>query len=305
MPDELHKNGYGVNFFTTGDLGFLDKATWLRALHFDHFEGAENSYYEGWKRRHFNAAEDKALYQRFLQWLDQRNESSPWFSMLLTVSTHPPFVNPQTDQADEPGVFKYADEQVGMLFDELNRRHFFDNGILLISGDHRSMTPLFGQEELKFGDSAMARVPMVIATNLPVKRGLVSDAFQQADLPPSLEDLTNAHACRTAGEGWFLREQPIPPKYIVHARGDKRDRLDIYFRDSDGTSREGNIILDGDASRWIGDKPDNWQQIMLRVAADRIKRGGDADNGLDYMIGIYFPHTPAAAPAKPLPHQSQ
>ncbi|HEX3895954.1 MAG TPA: LTA synthase family protein [Rudaea sp.] len=301
LPDELHKNGYNVNFFTTGDLAFLDKTAWLRELHFDHFEGAENPFYDGMKRWHFNAAEDKQLYRRFLQWMDQRTDTSPWFSMLLTVSTHPPFVNPRTDQPDEPGVFKYADEQIGMLFDELNERHFFDNGILLISGDHRSMTPLFAQEQAKFGDSAMARVPMVIATNLRLKHGAVTDAFQQADLLPSLQDLTNAHACRTEDEGWLLREDPLPPKYIVHARGDKRDRLDIYFKGTDGTEREGNIILDGDASRWRGDKPDDWQQIMLRVAADRIDRGGDKENALDFIIDQYFPH-----PTDPTsPHQGE
>jgi lipoteichoic acid synthase len=291
LPDVLHKNGYSVNFFTTGDLAFLDKTTWLRDLNFDHFEGAENPFYDGMKRWHFNAAEDKELYLRFLQWMDQRDSSSPWFSMLLTVSTHPPFVNPENDQPDEPGVFKYADKQIGMLFDELNKRHFFDNGILLISGDHRSMTPLFAQEQTKFGDSAMARVPMVFATNLPIKRGALSDAFQQADLLPSLENLTASHSCRTEGEGLFLSDNPIPPAYIVHARGDKRDRLDIYFKGKDGSPREGNIILDGDASRWIGDKPDDWQQIMLRIAADRIDRGGDKENALDFIIDQYFPHS--------------
>ena len=291
LPDVLHRNGYSANFFTTGDLAFLDKTTWLRDLNFDHFEGAENPFYNGMKRWHFNAAEDKELYLRFLQWMDQRDNSSPWFSMLLTVSTHPPFVNPENDQSDEPGVFKYADKQIGMLFDELNKRHFFDNGILLISGDHRSMTPLFAQEQTKFGDSAMARVPMVVATNLPIKRGALNDAFQQADLLPSLENLTTSHSCRTEGEGLFLSDNPIPPAYIVHARGDKRDWLDIYFKDTDGSPREGNIILDGDASRWIGDKPDAWQQIMVRIAADRIDRGGDKENALDFIIDQYFPHS--------------
>ncbi len=299
LPDALHKNGYDVNFFTTGDLAFLDKTTWLRALNFDHFEGAEHPFYNGMKRWHFNAAEDKELYLRFLQWMDQRTQSSPWFSMLLTVSTHPPFVNPENDESDEPGAFRYADKQLGMLFEELNKRHFFDNGILLISGDHRSMTPLFAQEQAKFGDSAMARVPMVIATNLPIQRGALGDAFQQADLVPSLSNLTNAHSCRTADEGVFLSDNPVPPAYIVHARGDKRDRLDIYFKDKDRAAREGNIILDGDASRWIGDKPDDWQQIMLRIEADRIERGGDKENALDFIIDQYFPRTPGATSTSP------
>lgn len=288
LPEVMHESGYKVHFFTTGDLGFLDKTSWLRTLGFDAFEGAEQPFYNGWKRRHFNAAEDKALYQRFLQWLDQRQDPAPYFAMLLTVSTHPPFINPETDTADEPGAFRYADKQIGMLYDELKKRDFFRNGILLISGDHRSMTPLFGEEQKRFGDSALARVPLVVATDLPIARGAISDSFQQTDLLPSLTDLNRAQACRTTTQGWFLREKPIAPSYVEHARGDKRDRVDIYFGDPKNPQR-GEIVLDGDGSRWLGDKPADWQQIMLRVAADRIARGADAENFLDYMIDLRKP----------------
>lgn len=293
LPELLHESGYKVDFFTTGDLGFLDKTTWLRSLGFDAFEGAEQPFYNGWKRRHFNAAEDKALYQRFLQWLDQRQESSPYFAMLLTVSTHPPFINPETDTADEPGAFRYADKQIGMLYDELKKRDFFRNGILLISGDHRSMTPLFAEEQKRFGDSALARVPLVIATDLSIAHGKVSGAFQQTDLLSSLDDLTKAQACRVSTQGWFLREQPTPPSYVEHARGDKRDRVDIYFGENADKPQRGEIVLNGDNSRWLGDKPQDWQQIMLRVAADRIARGANAENYLDYIIDL---RKPAAQP---------
>ncbi len=303
LPQLLHDAGYTANFLTTGDLAFLDKTSWLRSLQFDHFEGAENAFYDGWKRRHFNAAEDKALYLRFLQWMDQRGDAKPWFAMLLTVSTHPPFINPETEQSDEPGAFRYADKQIGVLFDELKKRNFFDNGILLISGDHRSMTPLFAQEQAKFGDSAMARVPMVIATSLPVRRGALDGAFQQTDLMPSLDHQLNARSCRFEQQGIFLDEQPVPATYIEHARGDKRDRLDIYFQ-AQGVRKEGNIVMDGDASRWLGDKPEDWQQIMLRVAADRIARGSDKENMLDFIIDQYFPPK-APSPAPPSPGQRE
>src|SRR5262249_3092364 len=152
-----HAQGYSAHFFTTGDLGFLDKSKWLKTLHFDSWEGAEQPFYNGWKRRHFNAAEDKALYERFLQWLDARDgDATPWFAYVLTVSTHPPFINPETDQPDEPGAFRYADKEIGMFYDELTKRGFFHNGVLMISGDHRSMSPLFAREQARFGDSALA-----------------------------------------------------------------------------------------------------------------------------------------------------
>ena len=49
--------------------------------------------------------------------------------------------------------------------------------------------------------------------------------------------------------------------------------------------------------QWSGDIiPQDWQQIMLRVAADRIARGANSENYLDYIIGLRKPT------AQPQPH---
>lgn len=269
LPDLVHAAGYTAHFFTTGDLGFLNTGDWLRNLKFDSMEGAEAAFYNGWTRRHFNAAEDKALYQRFLQWLDTRRSDQPYAALILTLSTHPPFIDPRTDAPDEAGVFRYADEQIGVLYDELKKRGFFANGVLLISGDHRSMTPLTSAEYARFGDSAMARVPLVVASDLPLARGEVDGLFQQTDVVPSVADLTQAQSCRTPAQGAFLRAHPTPARYALHVRGDKRDEIDVLF---DG--KQGEIVLDGDATRWQGDRPADWQQIMNGILLDRIHRNG-------------------------------
>lgn len=285
LPEIVHAHGYTAHFFTTGDLGFLDKSAWLKGLGFDSWEGAEQPFYNGWKRRHFNAAEDKALYQRFLQWLDARkDDTTPWLAVLLTVSTHPPFVNPENESLDETGAFRYADKQIGMLYDELTKRDFFRDGVLMISGDHRSMTPLSATELARFGDSALARTPFVVATQLPMVRGAVESTFQQADIAPSIAELLGGRACREPDQGTFLSLPPQPAQYIAHARGDRRNQVDIYF---DG--KQADLVLAGDQSNWIGPKPDNWKQIMDGIALDRIDRGSADENFLDLMINARAP----------------
>jgi hypothetical protein len=292
LPDLVHPYGYTAHFFTTGDLGFLDKPKWLKSLHFDSWEGAEQPYYNGWKRRHFNAAEDKALYQRFLQWLDARGDAtSPYLAFLLTVSTHPPFIDPRTDKPDEAGAFRYADEQIGMFYDELQKRGFFRNGILMISGDHRSMTPLLAPEQSRFGDSAMARTPFVVATDLPIARGAVPGKFQQTDIPPSIESLIGKQACRLPNQGNFLASPPQPAAYITHARGDKRDEIDVYFSD-----QQAEVVLDGDQSRWVGPQPANWQQIRDGILLDRVKRGAVDENIIEVLTQMLAPPKPASPP---------
>lgn len=292
LPDIVHPQGYAAHFFTTGDLGFLDKSKWLKSLGFDSWEGAEQPFYNGWKRRHFNAAEDKALYLRFLQWLDSRkDEGAPWLAVVLTVSTHPPFINPQTDQPDEPGAFRYADAQLGMFYDELAKRSFFHNGILLISGDHRSMSPLFALEQQRFGDSALARTPFVVATDLPIARGVVSGLYSQTDVVPSIADLVEPRSCRSPAQGVFLRAQPQPPQYVTHVGGDRRNDVDVYFG-----KQQARIALDGDTTHWVGPQPGNWREIMDGILLDRMRRGAVKENIIDELIRL---RAPQPAPATP------
>jgi hypothetical protein len=64
----------------------------------------------------------------------------------------------------------------------LKRRGFFDNGLLIITGDHRKMLPVSAPERERYGESAKARVPLLII-GAGARKGEVDDRlFQQADL---------------------------------------------------------------------------------------------------------------------------
>jgi lipoteichoic acid synthase len=276
----LRAAGYETAFFTTGDLGFLDKAPWLEALGFEHWEGAEHPFYQGWPRFGFNAAEDRALYLRLLEFLQRRDPARPFFAAALTVQSHPPFVDRASGKLDEAAVFRAVDAQIGRFAAELEQRGYFERGILLVTGDHRSMTPLHPAERRQYGTRAFARVPMVAigATGLP--RGRIDLPFQQTDLRASLADLVAAQACFTAGEGRFLRADPQPPAWIAHVRGDARSRIDFYLG-----AQEGALILKGDDSEWIGARPEGWQAIADGIHRDRLQRGA-LDSDIKALIEI-------------------
>lgn len=266
----LRRAGYQTTFFTTGNLGFLDKTRWLQAMQVEHFEGSESPYYRGMPRGGFDAADDAALYGRVLQWLDaERDPSRPAFAALLTVETHPPFLDRATGRLDEPGVFLRADAALGDFFRALEQRGFLQHGIVLITGDHRSMTAVAPEEWARWGESALSRVPMVIAGDSGLPRGVVEAGFQQTDLLPSLLQLTTAgEACREAGQGSFLRADPQPAEYVLHARGDQRGRVDILYPDG-----EAWLDLAGDGSRLGGLHPERSAVIADAIHRDRIERG--------------------------------
>ncbi len=269
LPEQLRRHGYWSGFFTTGDLGFLDKPAWLKALRFDHWEGQEAAFYAGMPRGPFSAAEDAALYGRMRQWMQQREAGTPFLAVLLTVESHPPFINRGSGAIDEAQTFRDADRAFGDFYRALEASGFLQRGILVVLGDHRSMTPLREGEASRYGGSALARTPMLVAGASGLPQGEIALPFQQTDLLPSLLQLTaDGQACHRNDQGRFLRPDPRPPAFIVHARGDQRSRIDVYTARGDGA-----LLLDGDASTWLGDAPPEQAWIADFLHSERIRRG--------------------------------
>lgn len=275
VPGVLRKAGYESAFFTTASLDFLDQRSWLGRMQWDHFEGAESRYYDGMPRGPFNAASDQALYGRLLQWLDAgRWGRAPRFLAALSVDSHPPFLNRETGQLDEASVFGAADAALGQLYRALQARDFFRNGILIVTGDHRSMTLIRPWEWQRWGQAATARVPLVVIGASGLPPGEIGGAFQQTDLLPSLAQMTGeGRICRHEGQGSFLRPDPQPPDYVLHARGDWRGRVDIHY--PEGLAW---VELDGDDSRIFGIHPERSARIARHIHADRIARGQIAED---------------------------
>jgi lipoteichoic acid synthase len=263
LPAVAHRAGAAAYYFTATDLSFLGTGAWLHQLGFDGVEGSESAFYAGMKRSQFGAPDDEALFARFEKWLDERRDDKPFVAVLLTVSSHPPFVDPRSGRIDPPGSFGYVDAQLAAFHDALAQRGFLDEGVLAILGDHRSMTPVPADEYRRFGERAYARIPLVVAgaVDLPA---VVDAAFQQADLPASLARLYGVPTCLTPFRGAFLDAPVLAPRYVVHARGDDRDRVDVYSGDD-----VASYWLDGDDSHWRPAPPGDAAAVAAWIDAQR------------------------------------
>jgi phosphoglycerol transferase MdoB-like AlkP superfamily enzyme len=267
LPALAHSAGYAAYYFTTADLAFLDSGSWLHGLGFDGVEGNENPFYADLPRGQFGAAEDAALFARFAQWLDARHDARPFIAVLLTVSSHPPFANPRDGKIDAEATFHYVDDQLAAFHHGLAGRGFFDNGVLLITGDHRSMTPLLEEEYRQFGERAFARIPLIVAGSVTMPNVVETD-FQQSDIPGSIAQLLGVEYCHTAFNGQFLTAAPRPAEYVVHVRGDDRNRVDVYFGDRVASYRE-----DGDTSNWMTPTlPPAANAVAAWIDAQRVPR---------------------------------
>ena len=263
LPDIAHRSGREAAFFTTGDVSFLDFGDWLRQLEFDVVGSSADPFYRGMKRWQFGAAEDRALYDRVLRWLDPRDGERPFVATLLTVSTHPPYVDPRSGRIDPENAFRYVDAEIGRFYRELKERGFLDHGVLLSLGDHRTMTPLHEEEYRQHGERAFARVPLVVAGAVDLPK-VVDAPFQQTDIGPSIADLVGLDACNSAFTGHFLRTDPKPAGYVLHVRGDDRDRLDVYWDDEVSA-----FHYDGDASGWLTKPPPDAADVAAWIDVHR------------------------------------
>lgn len=242
----LHAAGIRTQYFGSSDLGFLNKGRWLQGLGFDRVEGSEQPFYEGLPRGSFHAADDDALFRRYLHWLDHERPAR-FVSVMLTTTMHPPFLVPATGELDEAAAVRHTDAALAAFVKGLSRRGFFERGLLFITGDHRSMTPRLPGEWEQLGEGYRSRVPALWLGGPWQGQGEVKGRWQQTDVMPSLLEALGVPGCLDAAAGRLFAPTPKPPRHVIHAAGDLRDEVLVWLQ---GQSRPERLRLAAEDSHW-------------------------------------------------------
>jgi len=269
LPKILKARDYQTNFLTTADLSFSNTGAWLASIGFDYIEGHEHPYYDQWPRYHFSAAPDEALLQRINAVVEQDMAAGKRsFTFAKTVSTHHPFVDPQSNIKSEEAAFRYADRQIGQFYEGLKASGYFEHGLLIIVGDHHAMVPLKEPEIQRFGvQRAGSRVPLIIADGSEVARN-INDLYQQTDVYNGLKYLGREQSCQSPWLGNVFGYGAWTAQYIAHRRGDNRDIISVF-----SGQHNVRIKLDGDKTKVVGqnalsDKIN--QRLVDKINATRI-----------------------------------
>lgn len=245
LPKNLEKNGYSTNFMTSGNLGFSAKGRWLENLGFDSIQGHDHPDYDGMPRLHFDSVPDKALYklaQKKINELDSKDK--PYFLTIENVSTHHPYIHPETKAHDAKQVFNYMDDTVDAFYQQLVEKNFFDDGMLIIVSDHRAMVPLYKGEQKILGPQAASMIPLIVI-NGPTKKGRVDQLFHQSDLRPTLKKYTSEKSCDRLAQRDLFNPVESTGRCVFHARGDNRDQVNVICPSGNGT-----IDLYGDETKF-------------------------------------------------------
>ncbi|NMM78833.1 hypothetical protein B2J89_19460 [Acidovorax sp. SRB_24] len=224
LPQLLYQAGYVTAFMTTGNLAFMQKGVWLEQIGFQTISGHDAPFYDGMPRYHFDAPVDAALYGNARQWMRKQAEQ-PYFLVLETVSSHQPYFDPIRQKSSIEGAFRYTDAALGDFLDQLEADGFFENGLVIVTGDHRAMVPSSAQERERLGEDHLSRIPLLMLGH-SAPAGRERGYFSQQDLLPSLQQqLLRGETCRYPGQGLWNEGHTAAAKCVFTARAQHPDSV--------------------------------------------------------------------------------
>lgn len=230
LPGILKNSGYDTVFFQAYERtdfnntfpflssnGFNDLGTVFPYLSKD-----ELAAIWGWGPR------DRVFYRHFFEHLDKRHkadESRPVFVVLATISNHMRFDEvPKADRFLYPepinqqerfsNSIHLTDSDLPVFFEELSKRDYLKNSIVIITGDHSY--PLgnhrIWHNEAGFYEETF-RVPfLLIWRGIITPKRIVDKAFSQIDIAPTVLDLLGIRSVKNTFEGISI----VSPGNIHH-----------------------------------------------------------------------------------------
>jgi lipoteichoic acid synthase len=141
LPQSFNKNWYTTTFISSATLEFLEQRAFLSGVGFQKIIG-EEAFVQN-KKYSFDAAPDYDLYNKALEVI--KEETNPYFLVMQNISLHKPYNTPYGKT--EKDAIRYSDKMLYYFYLKLKKQKFFDNGILVIIGDHRKMEPVQEREK--------------------------------------------------------------------------------------------------------------------------------------------------------------
>ncbi|MEZ5497710.1 MAG: LTA synthase family protein [Gammaproteobacteria bacterium] len=265
VPIIFNDNEYHTAFLDGASLKFTNTGEFMRNLGFDYVEGQSYKGYKGFPRFGFRSVADNVLFNRVIDYIKTLDKN--YFITVITVSTHAPYIDPVTREKSIEKTTRFADKSLYEFYLKLEQENFFEDGILVITSDHRSMTPVSKQELEKFGREAVSRIPLVVVDRKAISNQISEQYLQQSDFLNSFEYLISEQHCMRNGEGNIFSTPAKSSECIYHSRGDFRDEIDVYCDDG----KESAVIkLDGDNTKKISGKLKNESEIIDYINASRI-----------------------------------
>ena len=184
LPDVLAKNGYRNMFFMSHESQYDNMNAFFRT----------NGFHEIYAQEDYPAEEvvnsfgvpDAFLFKYALNKINEKaKDKQPFFSVILTISNHPPYIIPDgfKSQTLEPEdqIVEYADRAIADFMQQAKNEPWYNNTIFVFLGDHGKIV---GTPECEMPQS-YNNVPLMIYGE-GVEPQIVTELASQVDVAPTL-----------------------------------------------------------------------------------------------------------------------
>lgn len=172
LPELLKPLAYRSGFFQSADGEFERRGVLVANMGFDSFSDGQALHRRSGQPLGYLGYEDKALVPLLEEWLQATRAQAPdapVFAGILNSVSHHPYATPGSDcegaSADTWACYlqavQYVDEYVGELVAMLKRLNYYDDSLIIITGDHGEA---FGEHGIQQHDEVpyqtVLRVPL-------------------------------------------------------------------------------------------------------------------------------------------------
>ncbi|MBK8926602.1 MAG: sulfatase-like hydrolase/transferase [Crocinitomicaceae bacterium] len=190
LPARLSELGYSSAFFHGATNGTMSFDVYCNLAEFDQYFG-RNEYNN---EDHFDGT--WGIYdEEFLNWSAEKisQMSSPFFTALFTISSHPPYAIPEKHKSrfnqgpeDVHNSVRYSDYALGEFFKTIQKQPWYQNTLFVITADH---TPASGTD-LYYKDMGNMHIPLLLFhPSDTLLKGKNNRIVSQADIMPTVLDL--------------------------------------------------------------------------------------------------------------------
>lgn len=184
MSDYFNRNGYTSSFYYGGDIDFYNLKSFV--LQGEYKNITDGNDFPAKLREMSNwGAPDEYLFDRVL---NEIQSNQLFFTVVYTLSSHPPydvpatFIKGQTGEAKYLNSVAYTDSCLGSFIRNFRETPSWENTLIIITADHGALEP--GPTEII--DPETYRIPLIFTGGVVKKPGIYNNVGGQSDLVPTL-----------------------------------------------------------------------------------------------------------------------
>ncbi len=184
LSKDFEQNAYATDFYYGGEIEFANIKSYLYSSDFQKIVSKQDFDSKYWNSKW--GAHDDIVFNKFLA--DHATMNQPFFSTILTLSSHEPFEIPianafegDDEQTKFMNAMYYADHSLGDFIETAKKQPWWNNTLVVIIADHGHRIPPTGKKVDDF------KIPMLWLGGALAKTGIeISSVASQIDISATL-----------------------------------------------------------------------------------------------------------------------